>query len=98
MSKKETWLFIIPIILGVAIFITLIVVGVKEEERVTAEYNNGICLKCGGHYELFDVVSSTSVWDSGSGENRHVWSSTSYRYIYKCDTCHRALESSHILD
>lgn len=59
-------------IFGLAIIaIIIIVVIVALNGPLKKDYNNGICLKCGGHYELYDIVASKA----------------GPIYYYQCDSC-----------
>lgn len=62
--------FIIIFVL-VTIFVILL-----ETDIIPDEYNNGICLECGGNYEFLTIIG-----------HQH-----SNDYIYKCDKCGNIIE------
>ena len=59
------------------------IIGLCNLERKidTETYNEGVCVKCGGHYTIFDV--------------EHIRNSGDI-YYYKCDNCEKVI-STHCL-
>lgn len=60
------------------LFCILIVVNSYFDKYKVKQYNDGICLECGGEYEYFSVVSHLN----------------NTRYIYKCNKCNNVVELS----
>lgn len=51
----------------------------NKKEAKHAEYNNGICSQCGGHYDFIQAV----------GNRYPIFT----KYIYKCDNCGNMIET-----
>ena len=78
-KNKELTAYIWAIILIVAI-VTILIITINNSDK--SEYNNGICLKCGGHYELFDVA----------GYNNNI------AYYYKCQSCKNVIMTYSLME
>lgn len=75
------WLAIGAIIFGVCY--AMIVHEQAVHEDLKAEYNNGICLKCGGHYHLVAVKNKTA-------------SNSEIYYYYECEKCYHVVAMNYL--
>ena len=75
MKNKD--LIIMHLLIG-ALFVFMMIMVHYEVKAAIEEYNDGICLNCGGNYHLAGVY--------------HVKNSGDY-YIYECENCHHTFKS-----
>lgn len=74
-------LSVVAISITIMFFSLLASIGDENSEK-RKQYNNGVCLKCGGNYEMYQAV--------GHG--------ISTSYIYKCDNCGNTIELDETMD
>jgi DNA-directed RNA polymerase subunit M/transcription elongation factor TFIIS len=72
---------IFTIIFSLLIGFGIVGLCIHEGKIDTETYNEGVCIKCGGHYTIFDVE-----------KDRH----GNETYYYKCDNCGKVI-STHCL-
>lgn len=69
------------ILLAIAFGILFLWINIRKSHDI-AEYNNGVCKVCGGHYEYQQAVGHYYFTD----------------YIYKCDKCGNVIEVGSIME
>ena len=77
---KGTSIIRIVGIITIIIICAIVIIGINSAN--SNSYNNGICIKCGGHYKLYDIVATKSY----------------PLYYYKCDSCEHVISTSMLME